>query len=440
MGALLHMPLTETLQSMDFSKKSAVIEVWFDDVTGGVVHVHDGQIVRADARAGSDTFVGEQAFLELCRRVDGYFRIDHRREVVERNVQRPTTFVLLEALRVIDEARAAAGGPPDTSPGGSLTSRDGAPSDEGTSLDSASGFEVDVETVSVAVFSPRYRVELPVELQPGDDQPAVLASLEEVGLAGAFISTGTALSRGARVRLRITAGTGNVDVDARVQHVLDATAAGPLRRHPGVGVLFDAPSPSAMRALRALVEPLAADPARQPKTRSDNKRERLVACVREAEFLLAVGDPVAAQRVLDGADGIAPEDDAVRRRLMKVNEAIDAAHANALLDRALRGAPDAVDLARRATQLRPARDVFLRSLGVFARTNAHDDVADVAEQLLELDPDDEGALRLLLNALMSLRKWSAAAKTAEQLVRVAPDDAAARDLLAEVRRHAQHRK
>ncbi len=437
LGSLLHMPLTETLQSMDFSKKTAVVEVYFDDVTGGVVHVHDGQIVRAEAKIAADEFAGEQAFIELCRRADGFFRIDYVRDNVERNVQRPTTFVLLEALRVIDEARAAAGEEPPPPPPEPESPWDEPKQADDPFLEPTGEFDIEVETAAVTIAAPRYPVQLPVELQPGEGQPAVLASLEEIGFGGAFIATGTPLSRAARVKLRITAPTGNVILDARVQHVLDATAAASLRRHPGVGVVFEAPSQSSLRALRALVDQLAADPAHQPKTKSDNKRERLIACVREAEFLIAVGDPVGAQRVLEGADGIAPDDDVVRRRLMKVNEAIDAGHANALLDRALRGAPDAVDLARRATQLRPARDVFLRSMGVFAKARAHDDIADVAEQLLELDPHDEGALRMLLDANRSLKRFAAALKNAEQLVRLAPDDAAANDLLAELQRLAQ---
>jgi hypothetical protein len=437
MGSLAHMPLTETLQSMDFSKKTAVVEVYFDDATGGVVHVHDGQIVRADARIDVDEFVGEQAFIELCRRTEGFFRIEYVRGNVERNVQRPTTFVLLEALRVIDEARAAAGDEPPPPPEPETPWDEPAKPADDPFGEPTGEFDIDVETAAVPVSSPRYPVQLPVELQPGEGQPAVLASLEELGFGGAFISTGTPLARAARVKLRITASTGNIVLDARVQHVLDATAAASLRRHPGVGVVFESPSQSSLRALRALVDQLAADPAHQPRTRSDNKRERLVACLREAEFLIAVGDPVGAQRVLEGADGIAPDDDAVRRRLMKVNEAIDAGHANALLDRALRGAPDAVDLARRATQLRPARDVFLRSMGVFAKARAHDDIADVAEQLLELDPGDEGALRMLLDANRSLKRFAAALKNAEQLVRLAPDDTSAHDLLAELRRLAQ---
>jgi Flp pilus assembly protein TadD len=76
-------------------------------------------------------------------------------------------------------------------------------------------------------------------------------------------------------------------------------------------------------------------------------------------------------------------------------------------------------------------------MGVFAKARAHDDIADVAEQLLELDPGDEGALRMLLDANRSLKRFAAALKNAEQLVRLAPDDTSAHDLLAELRRLVQ---
>jgi tetratricopeptide (TPR) repeat protein len=166
-------------------------------------------------------------------------------------------------------------------------------------------------------------------------------------------------------------------------------------------------------------------------------REKLLNCLAESEFLVAAGDLASAQRVLKQATGLAPTDDDVRRRLMMVNESIDAAQANALLERALRGAPNAVELARRATQLRPARDVLLRSLGVFARAGAHDEIADVAEQLLELDPNDEGALRTLLDANISMERWTVAAQAAQALVRKHPQDVQLQEKLQKVLQQAR---
>jgi tetratricopeptide (TPR) repeat protein len=150
--------------------------------------------------------------------------------------------------------------------------------------------------------------------------------------------------------------------------------------------------------------------------------ERLLRALAESELLVAAGDMASAQRVLKKAHGIAPDDDDVRRRLMNVNEAIDASSANALLERALRGAPNGAELARRAVQLRPVRDVLLRSLGVFARAGAHDDIADVAEQLVELDPNDQGALRTLFDANMAMHSYKTAIEAAQALLKLRPDD------------------
>ena len=94
-------------------------------------------------------------------------------------------------------------------------------------------------------------------------------------------------------------------------------------------------------------------------------------------------------------------------------------------------------LAVRATQLRPTRDVLLRSLGVFARAGAHDEIADVAEQLLELDANDEGALRTLLDANVAMERWSVAARAAEALVRMHPEDARLKAQLQKVVQQAR---
>ncbi len=322
MGALVQMPLTEVLQNMDFAKKSGRVDVWLEGVQG-TVRVHDGQIVHAVATTHEGTVEGETAVLELCREADGYFSIRYVRDDVDQNVHRPTTFVLLEALRVIDEARARAvpaaidlggGGPP-----------------------------LDVGAIDVAV-----RDVFPPFLQEDDqaspwDEPSA-----------------------------------SLDIEVATAEPLEDFDAGPDKS--------------------------------------------LVDLIAESELLVAAGDLDRARRVLSRAQGLAPENDDVRRRLLRVKESIDAAHANALIEQAMRGGPRAVELARRATQLRPVRDVLLRSLAVFARGGAHDEVADVAEQLLELDPDDVGALRTLLDANVAMKRWAVALRAAEALLKARPQD------------------
>ena len=64
----------------------------------------------------------------------------------------------------------------------------------------------------------------------------------------------------------------------------------------------------------------------------------------------------------------------------------------------------------------------MRSLAVFARGGAFDEVADVAEQLLELDPNDEGALRTLLDANMAMKRYDVARRALTELLRLHPTD------------------
>lgn len=316
MGALAQMPLTEILQNMDFGKRSVRVDLWVDGAEG-TVHVHEGQIVFASATTPAGKTEGEAAVLELCRRHGGLFRIHYAREALDRNVHRPTTFVLLEALRVIDESA------PRSTPASVDLGGVDAWGDPG---------------------SPPFPPLLPDDdaTNPWNDPSAVL--------------------------------------DIVVEH--DASAPGAR--------------PSPPRDLLGLLA--------------------------ESEFLVAAGDLESARRVLSQAQGLAPDDDEVHTKLLNVNESIDAAQANAFLEQAMRGGPQAVALARRATQLRPVRDVLLRSLAVFARGGADDEVADVAEQLLELDPDDEGALRTLLDANIAMKRWSVALHAVESLLRLRPND------------------
>lgn len=113
MGTLKQMSVTEIIQMLEIGKKSARIDLTTDGLKG-TLHVHDGQVVHATANAQT----GEAAVVAMCRKKEGFFRIHYEKEPCERNVHRPTTFVLLEAMRQIDEtdpatspATSAANGP-----------------------------------------------------------------------------------------------------------------------------------------------------------------------------------------------------------------------------------------------------------------------------------------------------------------------------------------
>lgn len=450
-GSLAQMPLTEVLQNMDFGKRSVRVDVW-PDGADGAVHVHDGQIVFAEATTEAGRTEGESAVLELCRRPDGYFRIHYAREDVDRNVHRPTTFVLLEALRVIDEMSAPRNAPAEVDLGGGplgggidawgestseippylLEAQESSANTINNALNDPSVLDIEIssEPQSTAVHSienmpalqqhPRYRVNAFIHVFSGQHTAQLL--LEDIGLGGAFLRTEAAPPRGSVIVLRLPFTDSALDVPARIVHALDRAAAATLSREPGIGVRFDDLSHDVNARLGVFVAQLRHEHEGAIGSKAVSSRDKLLGLVAESEFLVAAGDLESARRVLSQAQGLAPEDDDVRRKLLNVNESIDAAQANAFIAEAMRGGPRAVDLARRATQLRPVRDVLLRSLAVFARGGAHDEVADVAEQLLELDPDDEGALRTLLNANMSMERWAVAARAAESLLRLRPDD------------------
>jgi serine/threonine protein kinase len=103
LGSLKQMGVPEILQTLEIGKKSARVDVQVGD-DQGVLFVHDGQIVRAELLAVAGTLQGEPAVVRMCMQKEGYFRIHYEKEAAVRNVERPTQFVLLEAMRQIDEA------------------------------------------------------------------------------------------------------------------------------------------------------------------------------------------------------------------------------------------------------------------------------------------------------------------------------------------------
>ncbi len=108
MGTLKQMGVVEIVQMLEIGKKSARLD--FQGMEGwvGQIFVHDGQIVRCTF----DAMSGEGAVVALCKKKEGFFRIHYEKERCERNVTRPTTLVLLEAMRTIDETGAEAPAPP----------------------------------------------------------------------------------------------------------------------------------------------------------------------------------------------------------------------------------------------------------------------------------------------------------------------------------------
>jgi hypothetical protein len=98
-GTLREMPVIEIVQMLAAGRRTAVV-----DVKGkGSFAVEGGAVVAA--HCGS--LVSNEAFVALYALHRGAFRIRYGRKTDEKNIFAPTTFLLLEAARLFDEATSA---------------------------------------------------------------------------------------------------------------------------------------------------------------------------------------------------------------------------------------------------------------------------------------------------------------------------------------------
>ncbi len=105
------MPLTGTLKDLSLA---SLVQVQCSEQAHAQLTLtrngHTGTLVFANGElvaASADDKLGEQAVYELLTWDDGNFRVDHDSTSVTRNVQLPWSAILLEGLRLADEARAA---------------------------------------------------------------------------------------------------------------------------------------------------------------------------------------------------------------------------------------------------------------------------------------------------------------------------------------------
>lgn len=99
MGTLRQMSVAEIVQSLELGRKTAQVEL--HPLTGdkGTIAFENGQVVYAECAA----LRGEEAFYALAVHVEGFFRIRYGEPPTARNIDSPTTYLLLEALRRLDE-------------------------------------------------------------------------------------------------------------------------------------------------------------------------------------------------------------------------------------------------------------------------------------------------------------------------------------------------
>lgn len=107
MGTLRQMAVSEIVQSLELGRKTARVELVPADGQRGMVGFEDGRVVYAEC----GDLQGQDAFFSLARHTEGFFRIRYGEGPSERNVEGSTTFLLLEAMRQMDEE----GGPQELS-------------------------------------------------------------------------------------------------------------------------------------------------------------------------------------------------------------------------------------------------------------------------------------------------------------------------------------
>ncbi len=104
-GTLREVSLPEVVQSLELSRKTARIDIdQGSHRPRGKLFLKNGQIVHA---VFGET-VGEEAFFMLSEVSFGTYRIRFHRETDQRTVEKPTGFLLLEALRIVDERHRSA--------------------------------------------------------------------------------------------------------------------------------------------------------------------------------------------------------------------------------------------------------------------------------------------------------------------------------------------
>ena len=99
MGTLRQMALPEIVQSLEMGRKTASVDIVPQEGEKGSIAFEQGAVRFAEC----GQLVGDQAFFALMRHKEGFFRIHYGDEPKSINIDSPTTFLLLEAMRLMDE-------------------------------------------------------------------------------------------------------------------------------------------------------------------------------------------------------------------------------------------------------------------------------------------------------------------------------------------------
>jgi len=97
-GSLEDIDIADILQLMEIQRKNGTLTLDFEGAVGRV-HIKDGMMVHAEY----GKFTGEKAVFRMLSKAKGSFHFDPREHNVSRTINRPTTSVLMDAAREIDE-------------------------------------------------------------------------------------------------------------------------------------------------------------------------------------------------------------------------------------------------------------------------------------------------------------------------------------------------
>ncbi|MBK8011276.1 MAG: protein kinase [Deltaproteobacteria bacterium] len=103
-GSLTDMTALEIVQSLELARKSAHVILQYEDGRSGEVDVLDGAVRGAQI----GTVRGEDAFFTLTRPGSGLFRIEYRKTSGPFSIDRPNTFLMIEAFQQIDALNSRA--------------------------------------------------------------------------------------------------------------------------------------------------------------------------------------------------------------------------------------------------------------------------------------------------------------------------------------------
>lgn len=105
MGTLRQMAVPEIVQSLEMGRKTARVDLVPAEGEKGMIAFEQGTIRYAECGA----LRGDEAFYQLARHKEGFFRIHYGDKPPSVNIEVPTTWLLLEAMRRMDEADAGVG-------------------------------------------------------------------------------------------------------------------------------------------------------------------------------------------------------------------------------------------------------------------------------------------------------------------------------------------